>query len=162
MKASKYLLLKTKPAEFPAALAAWRNTDKEDKPSPNELMFCRKVRDGKAILKSQLYIKTPEKLCQQIPHSVINDPDLDITPEIQASDTTTQSLSQRQNPPPQPIPEQYQQGESIRIQDPHTKRWDVTALITSFSKTGQTVELYTEEGHFLRRNRRFIRRKCAA
>ena len=43
VKAAKYLLLKSKPAEFPAALAAWRNTARDNKPSPNELMFCRKV-----------------------------------------------------------------------------------------------------------------------
>ena len=40
VKIAKHLLLKTSPSNFPAALAAWRNTAKEDKPSPNELMFC--------------------------------------------------------------------------------------------------------------------------
>ena len=56
VKAAKYLLLKTKPADFPSALAAWRNTAKENKPSPNEIMFCRKVRDEKAIHASQLHV----------------------------------------------------------------------------------------------------------
>ena len=82
VKAAKHLLLKTRPTEFPSALAAWRNTAKEDKPSPNELMFCRKVRDEKAIYESQLHIKLPGKVDQQIPPSVEEDPDLDLTQEI--------------------------------------------------------------------------------
>ena len=40
VKTAKYLLLKTKPSDFASALAAWRNTARENKPSPNELMFC--------------------------------------------------------------------------------------------------------------------------
>ena len=71
VKAAKYLLLKTTPAEFPAALAAWSNTNKEDKPSPNKLMFCRKVRDGKVIFKSHLEVKVPNKY-HHIPKSVKN------------------------------------------------------------------------------------------
>ena len=62
VKTAKYLLLKTKPSTFAAALAAWRNTEREDKPSPNELMFCRKVRDGKAIIKSHLHPGNFEKM----------------------------------------------------------------------------------------------------
>ena len=54
VKSAKHLLLKTGPAEFPAALAAWRNTSRNDKPSPNELLFGRKIRDTKAIALSQI------------------------------------------------------------------------------------------------------------
>ena len=61
VKDAKHLLIKTAPVEFLDALAAWRNTSREDKPSPNELMFCRKVRDGKAVIKSHLKLKTPKK-----------------------------------------------------------------------------------------------------
>ena len=53
VKIAKHLLIKTSPSDFPAALAAWRNTAREDKPSPNELMFYRKIRDGKPIIKTQ-------------------------------------------------------------------------------------------------------------
>ena len=64
VKTAKHLLLKTKLSEFSSALAAWRNTSRENKPSPNELMLCRKIRDGKAIIKSHLEIPA-----QHIPHS---------------------------------------------------------------------------------------------
>ena len=47
VKAAKHLILKTRPYDFPSALAAWRNTARETKPSPKELMFCRKVRDAR-------------------------------------------------------------------------------------------------------------------
>ena len=67
LKTAKHLLLKTSHSEFLNTLAAWRNTSREDKPSPNELMFCRKVWDEKAFIKSQFTIKTPEEVNQQIP-----------------------------------------------------------------------------------------------
>ena len=162
VKAAKYLLLKMKPADFPSALAAWRNTAKENKPSPNEIMFCRKVRDEKAIHASQLHIKVPGKVDQQIPPSVEQHPGLDATQETRASNTPTKSSSHSKNAHHQQIPEEFKQGDRVCVQDPCTKRWDVTALITSFSKTGRTLELYTEEGHFMRRNRRLVRRQCAA
>ena len=54
VKAAKHLLLKTNPSDFPEALAAWRNTHREGKPSPNELMFGRKIRDTKAIAQSNV------------------------------------------------------------------------------------------------------------
>ena len=50
VKAAKYLILKTTTSEFPEALAAWRNTARENKPSPNEMMFKRPVRDTKPII----------------------------------------------------------------------------------------------------------------
>ena len=150
VKAAKHLLLKTTPAEFPSTLAAWRNMVKEDKPSPNELIFCRKVRDGKAIFTSHLEVKNnqqskPGKNNQHILEGA----------EIRARGT-------RQHQPHQRIPEQFRQGDSVRVQDPHTKRWDVQAVITGFSQTGRTLELCTDEGHLMQRNRRFVRRQCAA
>ena len=115
VKAAKHLLLKTRPTEFPSALAAWRNTARENKPSPNELMFCRKIRDDKAIFEPQLHIQLPGKDDQQIPcsvgkdpdvtHEIGEDPDLDITQGIHASDTPTKRQSK--NTPHQQIPEEF-------------------------------------------------------
>ena len=114
VKAAKHLLLKTRPTEFPSALAAWRNTARENKPSPNELMFCRKIRDDKAIFEPQLHIQLPGKDDQQIPcsvgkdpdvtHEIGEDPDLDITQGIHASDTPTKRQSK--STPHQQIPEE--------------------------------------------------------
>ena len=125
MKAAKYLILKTSPAEFPEALAAWRNTAREDKPSPNEMMFRRQIRDAKPILISE----PPEKMMtQQIP-------------EIKEVGFT--------------------EGDRVRIQDHASKRWIESATVTGISDTGRTLEMLSDEGHVIRRNRRFVRPSCA-
>ena len=162
VKAAKYLLLKTTPA---SALAAWRNTAKENKPSPNEIMFCRKVRDEKGIHASQLQVKLPRKIddhIHKLNSSVEQDPSIDATQETRASDTPTKSASDNKNALSQQIPEKFQQGDRVCVQNPCTKCWDVTALITGFSKTGRTLKLLTDEGDLMLRNRRFVRKKCAA
>ena len=148
VKSSKHLLLKTAPAEFPTALAAWRNTSKEDKPSPNELMFCRKIRDGKAFIKSHLEIQIA--IQSHIKHGQNHE-----GIEINARSTAQQQPRQR-------IPDHFQLGDRVHIQDPLTKRWDIDASITGFSQTGRTLDLCTDEGHLMRRNRHFVRRRCAA
>ena len=84
-----------------------------------------------SIVIPHLHIKTPGKVDQQIPRAVGNNPDND--GEIRASDTATQFLFLSQDLPRQQIPEQFEQGDSVRVQDPHTKLWDVTALVTGFS-----------------------------
>ena len=123
----------------------WRNTDKEDRPSPNELMFCRKVRDGKAIFKSHLEVKLPMKNNQHIPCPAKFESNHEGA-EIKARDAT-------QHQPHQRIPEQFRQGDRVRVQHPLTKRWDVQAIITGFSQTGRTLDLCTDEGYLMRRNR---------
>ena len=151
VKAAKYLLLKKKPSDFSSALAAWRNTERENKPSPNELMFCRKVRDGKALLKSHLYIQKSEIMDRQIHES-----------QSEAQDTPTRSNSISKNASRQQIPQCFQQGDKVRVQNPCTKCWDVMALVTGFSKTDRTLKLLTDEGDLILRNRRFVRRQCSA
>ena len=157
VKAAKYLLLKTRPSDFESALAAWRNTRRENKPSPNELMFCRKVRDGKAIHKSQLCINdfASSNLQNHESNSTIQKHESDRQNPIT-------SASNKQNMPSQQKPDHFLQGDKVLVQNPCTKRWDVSALITGFSKTGRTFELLTSEGNIIIRNRRFIRRQCAA
>ena len=163
VKAAKHLILKTRPSEFPSALATWRNTARENKPSPNELMFCRKVRDEKAILEQQLYIKLHGNFHDQVKEcysDVENKAHRIADPEIGSPKTPPRSTSP--NAPRQHIPENFQQGDRVRVQNPCTKRWDDTALITGFSKTRRTLELLTSEGVFILRNRRFVRGLCAA
>ena len=154
VKTAKYLLLKTKPSTFAAALAAWRNTEREDKPSPNELMFCRKVRDGKAIIKSHLHLGNFEKM-----H--LSDHESKTKTQDSEFDHDTPTNSAKQIAPNQQIPD-FIQGDKVRVQNPFTKRWEITALITGFSKTGRTLELLTSEGDIIVRNRRFVRHRCAA
>ena len=165
VKAAKYLLLKVEPAEFPTVLAAWRNTARENKPSPNELMFCRKVRDGKAILTSQLNVKTSS---QHIPQEDPVHPQegCNLTDQIQLRDQIPlQNQDQARNRKlqcQQKEPEQFQQGDPVRVQDPISNRWNLKATVTGFSQTGRTLELLTEGGNFIQRNRRFVRLRCAA
>ena len=152
VKTAKYLLLKTRPSDFDSALAAWRNTAREDRPSPNELMFCRKVRDEKAVIDSQLHIQVPEKDNHRIHESISS----------KKQNNPTNSTSKSKNASSHQIPECFQQGDKVCVQDPCTKRWDRTALVTGFSRTGRTLELLTDKGGLIVRNRRFIRQQCAA
>ena len=165
VKAAKHLILKTRPSEFPSALANWRNTARENKPSPNKLMFCRKVRDEKAILKQQLYIKLQRNFNDQVEEcssDIENNTHRIADPDIGSQKTKTPPRSTSQNAQRQQILENFQQGDRVRVQNPCTKRWDDTALITGFSKTRRTLQLLTSEGVFIIRNRRFVRGLCAA
>ena len=165
VKAAKHLIIKTRPTEFPSALAAWRNTVRENKPSPNELMFCRKVRDEKAILEQQLHIKLHGSFHGQVKEcssDVENIAHRSGDPEIGSPKTKTPPRSISQNASRQHIPENFQQGDRVSVQNPCTKRWDDMALITGLSKTQRTLELLTSEGVFILRNRRFVRGLCAA
>ena len=125
VKAAKYLILKTTPTEFPDALAAWRNTARDDKPSPNEMMFKRLVRDTKPIVIPEAPEKTP-----------------------------TQHIPDKANI-------KFAKGDRVIIQDHATRRWTDPATVTSVSQSGRTLELLSDEGHVIRRNRRFVRPLCA-
>ena len=149
VKAAKHLLLKTNPSDFPAALASWRNTSREEKLSPNELMFFRKVRDGKAFMKSHLEIQPPKIIKQPIARK----PRLGHDQRHEAVGYQSRKL------PHQQIQDHFQRGDRVHVQDLHTKRWDVEACITDFSHTGRTLHLCTDVGHLMRRNRRFVRRQ---
>ena len=147
VKTAKYLLLKTKPSTFPSALAAWRNTERENKPSPNELMFCRKIRDNKVIIKSQLHLSNlqiHESKTQELKSGIDHD-------------TPTDLATIKQNV----LNQQFLQGDKVHVQSPCTKRWDETALITGLSRTGRTLELLTAKGDIIVRNRRYVRKQCA-
>ena len=146
VKAAKHLLLKTSPAAFPAALAAWRNMAREDKPSPNELMFYRKIRDGKAIMSSHLEVRAPEKCDQQIPRQAKDNP-------IHEGNSFKQaSPPQNRDAQCQRIPEQFNRGDRVRVQNPHTNRWDVEAVVTCFSRTNRSLQLLTDNGFSMWRN----------
>ena len=136
-------------------------------------MFYRKVRDGKAILPSQLQVKVPS---EQIPqedqiNEQVNDGS-DLThddqqipreDQIQGSRAiATQRPSKRNKLPRQQEPQQFHQGDVVRVQDPASHRWNLTARATGFSQTGRTLEVLTEDGSFIRRNRRMVRLKCVA
>ena len=136
VKAAKHLLLKSSPGDFLTALAAWRNTARGNKPSPNEMFLGRKVSDGKLILSSQLRLPTRPG----------------------SSMETDQQIPRESGD--QPCQQVFQQGERVRLQNPISKRWEGKAVVTGFSRTGRTLELCTDDGVFVIRNRKFIR-QCA-
>ena len=136
VKAAKYLLLKTKAEDFPSALAAWRNTARDGKPSPNEMFFGRKIRDEKAMVTTTL-------LPMQIPDAQQQHP----------ADCATHSSA--------PSDKEFRIGDHVRVQNQATLRWDTKAEITGVSTSGRTLDLVTDDGVAIRRNRRFVRAKCA-
>ena len=131
VKAAKHLILKTTPAEFEEALAAWRNTARKDSPSPNEMLFGRRVRDYKAMTLSAL--KGEEPAATQVQH----------IPEDQLRKHV------------------FIQGDHVHIQDQKTKRWNMHAVVTGISSTGRTLDMLTTEGHYITRNRMFVKKICA-
>ena len=131
VKSAKHLLLKTSPADFPAAIAAWRNTARNDKPSPNELFLGRKIRDRKPVALSHINRGGDAatnvdlaKPTQQIP---LNKVDI------------------------------FSQGERVRVQNQTSKQWDIKATVVGISTSGRTLDLISKDGHSFRRNRRFVR-----
>ena len=138
MKVAKHLLMKTGPTDFPAALAAWRNTARPSKPSPNELMFGRKIRDMKAVASSHL----TEKI-----HVMEN-----MTASHEDHELRQQDIERNQ-----PSTETFMIGDSVRVQNPSSNKWDTSAIISNISNTGRTLDLLTSDGRALRRNRRFVR-----
>ena len=142
VKIAKHLLLKSSASNFPTALAAWRNTDRENKPSPNELMFYRKIRDGKPIMNSHLKVRVSDL---QVPtnqqNKIIHDEHQVDRPETQLREV-----------PSQQILDQFHRGDRVLVQDPHTKCWDIEAVITSSSRSNRSLHLETDEGFSMWRN----------
>ena len=133
VKAAKHLVIKTTPSTFQEALAAWRNTARQDKPCPNEMFFHRKIRDEKPITNTNLHPETNSSK---------------ITNDSAKSNNATQK--------------QFQPGDRVRVQDPGTKRWNVKAKVDHVSETGRTLQMTSSDGVNLKRNRRFVRATCAA
>ena len=142
VKTAKHLLIKTTAATFPEALAAWRGTARKDKPSPNELFFGRKIRDGKAIV-TDILQKT----------IAANSSQTDNSPAEESADSDPQRSNGQKN--------DFQLGDTVRVQNQATMRWDTKAKVHHVSATGRTLELITTEGVKIRRNRRFVRPLCA-
>ena len=150
VKIAKHLMLKSPGSNFPAALAAWRNTDRETKPSPNELMFYRKIRDSKPIMNSHLKVSVSKLNIPTNQQKIIHDESQVDRPKIQL-----------RKPQSQQILDQFHRGDRVLVQDPHTKRWDIEAVVTSSSRSNRSLHLETDEGFSMWRNRRFVRRICA-
>ena len=153
VKIAKHLLLKSSPSKFPEALAAWRNTARENKPSPNELMFYPKIRDGKPILSSHLKVQVSD--LKDLPNHQKRGSHIHEDSQLERSPTRPSNSECQQ------IPDQFFRGDRVRVQDPHTKRWDIEAVITSSSRSNRSLHLLTDEGFSMWRNRRFVRRQCA-
>ena len=151
VKIAKNLLLKSSASSFPTALATWRNTDRENKPSPNELMFNRKIRDAKPILNCHLKVRVSELKVSTGQHNKI------IHDEHQRDHPKTRHAEA----PRQQILDQFHRGDRVLVQDPHTKCWDIEAVITSSSRSNRSLHLETTEGFSMWRNQRFVRLKCA-
>ena len=135
VKSAKHLMQKSGTA-FPEALATWQNTARSDRPSPNEMLFGRKIRDIKATAMSNI---------STLPVPITNT-DV-VTPQQIPEENTALTLTR---------------GGSVHVQDHLTERWDIPAMVTEISHTGRTCDMITDEGDLIRRNRRFIRRWCAA
>ena len=120
---------KVKPSEFPSAFAAWKNTRRAHQPSPNELFFGRQLRIQLPLMRSTL--------CQA---------------------TSTQRAPPADSARFRPLPP-LSLGQTVSVQNPHTRHWTTKATILPTSSTGRTYTLQTEETQTITRNRRFIRPK---
>ena len=111
------------------------------------MFFGRKIRDEKAIVTNNLQ--------KPISFQTYNPSSIDSIDNEESADS---ELSQANNE----HKKEFQLGDNVRIQNQATLRWDTKAKVVNISTSGRTLELITEEGVKVRRNRRFIRPKCAA
>ena len=125
--------------QFEVALLEWRNTPRQQQPSPAELMFGRRQ---KTLLPGS-GLNRPEK-----PRGV---PSADPAPSKSS----------------EPVQRQYdvlQPGTKVRIQDPHSKRWTQKGRIISCRDSSRSyfIELEEEDGDIVQkqvlRNRRFLKK----
>ena len=129
VKAAKHLLIKTTAASFPEALTAWRGTARSDKPSPNEMFFGRKIRDKKPIVTDILHKPVPTNSNR--------------VPVNSSADESADS-----NPPPctNKHKNDFQLGDTVRVQNQATMRWDTKAKVDHITTSKRTLELTTSQG----------------
>ena len=130
MKNVKHLLLKVNPRDFQHAFSVWKNTRKNDKPSPNELFLGRQIRIDLPVMPSLL------KTSNSADHK--------------PSEPTPAPVNLR---PLRPLTV----GQEVWIQNDKTKKWDTKAKVKSVSETGRTYHLVTRDGVSVTRNRIFLR-----
>ena len=126
----KYLLVKVGRSGFLEALAQWKNTARADRPSPNELFFKRRIRLQAPVTKAYLEGRVEE---------------------VQEEESTTSADSRELRP--------FSVGTRVWVQDLHSKRWPVKAVIQSIKDTGRTYVLVTDAGEEIIRNRIYIRQR---
>ena len=134
VKNIKYLILKVKDSpldNFEESFSAWKNTCRENQPSPNEMFFKRRIRLGNLI--TQEFLDSPV--------------------ESAASDTPSAPL--RLSPGRELL--QIAIGAPVWIQA-QDKRWTIKAHVESRDATTErTYQLITSDGVRMTRNRRYIR-----
>ena len=130
VKNIKHLLQKVQPKDFPLHFSSWKNTARGDQPSPNALFFGRHLRLELPVTLE--FLKTPTTVSNHTP-----------VPKA------TQGRTLR------PLHD----GERVRIQCPHSKRWTMKGIITSVSDNARTYTIQLDSGEQIRRNRIFLK-KC--
>ena len=129
VKTAKHLLIKTTATTFPKALAAWRGTARKDKPRPNELFFGRKIRDKKAIVTNILQ-KSIQANSSRVPDN----------------SSAKESADSDPSPHKNKHINDFQLGDTVRVRNQATMRWDTKAEVNHVSTSGRTLELTTTEG----------------
>ena len=145
VKSMKHLLQKSASwDEFLVALREWRNTPRQNQPSPAELMFNRKQ---KTLLPGSGHQKPPDES-----RTVTSSP----------GDTLVSSESSKLS-----VQRQYellQPGDKVRVQEPHSQRWTQKGTIVSCRDNNRSyyIDLYEEDGDTMEkrilRNRRFLKK----
>ena len=146
VKSMKQLLAKfhSKFEHFEMALLEWRNTPRQNQPSPAELMFNRKQ---KTLLPGSGHRKPPDES-----RTVTSSP----------GDTLVSSESSKLS-----VQRQYellQPGDKVRVQEPHSQRWTQKGTIVSCRDNNRSyyIDLYEEDGDTVEkrilRNRRFLKK----
>ena len=104
-------------------------------------MFYRKIRDAKPIMNSHLKVSVSKLKNPTNQQKIIHDEHQVDRPKIQLGKTQCQQIL-----------DQFHRGDRVRVQDPHTKRWDIEAVITSSSRSNRSSHLETDEGFSMWRN----------
>ena len=139
VKSAKHLLIKCSQEneDFDLALATWRNTPRADGYSPAQLFFGRRQR---------------QPSLPTLPHH-----HNDINPDAAhaARNKTRFETIARREPHATELP-QLNNGDLVRVQNPHTKLWDSTATIAQRRPDGLSY-IISQNGKLFLRNRKFLK-----
>lgn len=137
VKSMKRLVQKCRPSELAVAVSEWRNSPRADGVSPSDLFLGRRMRG-----------KLP----------CIAQPGFDVA-AAEAKRRETRRRSREKNDQHSRTGLEFVPGQTVYIQDPVSKLWDETAVVTAVRSSGRSYELRKATGSVTIRSGRFMRPK---
>ena len=133
VKSVKAMLKKVKRSEREKAMQQLRGTPRAEGPSAAEMFFGRAFRDALPKLTPKTDFDPEGRLSRRLAN------------EAKVETTPTKELSQ------------LRAGTKVRVQNPHTKKWDNHGEVVKRDSNGRSYDIRLSDGSETRRNRRFLK-----